>query len=204
MPQTGQTTRTGATHHAKHKKPECSIHASACRCGNQHVHMNVTSVTVIPLHLSTPKPPASHDCTVIQTTTHSTSKEVTATMVTTTVQALAQTSSLWLRLTSSGAAAAASGQFGAALAGSARHFSSTAPGSELKAALAARIPAQQASHLPCTPSPVVIPPALCVPDPQMCICASRNASRPSRSSMGASAWARSPSTWPLVACAASP
>jgi len=62
-------------------------------------------------------------------------------MVTTTV--LASTGSLFLRLSSAAAASAASGQFSAALAGSARHFSSSAPGSELKAHLAAQIPAQQ-------------------------------------------------------------
>lgn len=62
-------------------------------------------------------------------------------MVTTTV--LASTGSLFLRLTSAAAASAASGQLSAALAGGARHFSSSASGSELKAHLAAQIPAQQ-------------------------------------------------------------
>lgn len=62
-------------------------------------------------------------------------------MVTTTVLA-SSAGSLFLRLTS--AAAAANGQLGAAaLAGGARHFSSSAPGSELKAHLAAMIPSQQ-------------------------------------------------------------
>lgn len=62
-------------------------------------------------------------------------------MVTTTV--LASTGSLFLRLTSAAAASAASGQLSAALAGGARHFSSSASGSELKAHLAAQIPSQQ-------------------------------------------------------------
>jgi hypothetical protein len=62
-------------------------------------------------------------------------------MVTATV--LSHTGSLFLRLTSAAAAASAHGQLSAALAGSARHFSSSAPGSELNAHLAAQIPTQQ-------------------------------------------------------------
>lgn len=64
-------------------------------------------------------------------------------MVTTTIQALQHTSSLILRLTSQAASSAATSQFGAAFATGARQAYSSAPASDLKAALAAQIPSQQ-------------------------------------------------------------
>lgn len=85
-------------------------------------------------------------------------------MVTTTVlaQSAQAAGSIILRLTSATASTLASGQL-SALAGGARHFSSSAPGSELKAALAAQIPSQQVGGLHCTaacaPPPWMSPPA---------------------------------------------